>query len=100
MGGKAFNIAKNLKYVGCQCGLANYSKPTTSWSKSGKGKIYLSFKDNILWGADLVDMQWISKFNKRFCFLFCVIAIDGKHAWVFPLIDKKGITIINAFQKN
>ena len=32
------------------------------------------FKDNI-WGADLADMQLISKFNKGFRFLLCVIDI-------------------------
>ena len=61
-------------------------------------KVYPSFKDNI-WGADLVDIQLISKFNKRFRFLLCVIDIYGKYAWVVPLKDKKGITIANTFQE-
>ena len=41
----------------------------------------------------------ISKFNKEFRFLLCVIDIYSKYAWVIPLKDKKGITITNAFQK-
>ena len=56
------------------------------------------FKDNI-WGADLADMQLISKFNKGIRFLLCVTHIFSKYAWVVPLKDKKGITIVNAFQK-
>ena len=44
-------------------------------------------------------MQLISKFNKGFRFLLCVIDIFSKHAWVVPLKDKKGISIVNAFQK-
>ena len=44
-------------------------------------------------------MQLISKFNKRFRFLLCVIDIYSKYAWVIPLKDKKGITITNSFQK-
>ena len=44
-------------------------------------------------------MQLISKFNKRFRFLLCVINIFSKYAWVVPLKDKKGISIVNAFQK-
>ena len=44
-------------------------------------------------------MQLISKFNKGFRFLLCVIDIFSKYAWVVPLKDKKGITITNAFQK-
>ena len=48
-------------------------------------------------GADLVDMQLLSKFNKGF--KFCVIGIFSKYEWVVPLKDKNGITITNAFQK-
>ena len=44
-------------------------------------------------------MQLISKFNKAFRFLLCVIDIFSKYAWVVPLKDKKGISIVNAFQK-
>ena len=43
-------------------------------------------------------MQLISKFNKRFRFLLCAIYIFSKCAWVTPLKDKKGVSIVNAFQ--
>ena len=66
--------------------------------KFKKRKVYSSFRDNI-WGADLADMQLLSKFNKGFRFLLCVIDIFSRHAWVIPLKDKKGISIVNAFQK-
>ena len=66
--------------------------------KFKKRTVYSRFKDNI-WGADLADMQLISKFNKGFRFLLCVIDIFSKYAWVVPLKDKKGISIVNAFQK-
>ena len=66
--------------------------------KINKKKVYSSFKDNI-WGVDLADMQLLSKFNKGFRFLLCVIDIFSKYAWVIPLKDKKGISIVNAFQK-
>ena len=66
--------------------------------KFNKRKVHSIFIDNI-WGADLADMQLISKFDKGFRFLLCVIDIYGKYAWVIPLKDKKGITITNAFQK-
>ena len=46
--------------------------------------MYSAFKDNI-WVADLADMQLISKFNKGFIFLLCVIDIFSKYAWVVPL---------------
>ena len=44
-------------------------------------------------------MQLISKFNKGFRFLLCVIDIFSKYAWVVPLKDKKSVSIVNAFQK-
>ena len=44
-------------------------------------------------------MQLISKFNKGFRFLLCVIDIFSKYAWVIPLKDKKSVSIVNAFQK-
>ena len=55
-----------------------------------KRKVYSTFKDNI-WSADLADMQFISKFNKGFIFIICVIGIVSKYAWVVPLKDKKGV---------
>ena len=53
-----------------------------------KRTIYSGFKDNI-WGSDLADMQLISKFNKGFRFLLCVMDIFSKYAWVVPLKIKK-----------
>ena len=66
--------------------------------KFKKGRVYSSFKDNI-WGADLANIQLISKFDIGIRFLLCVINIFRKDAWVFPLRYKKGVTIVNAFQK-
>ena len=66
--------------------------------KFKKRKVYSGFKDNI-WGADLADMQLISKFNKAFRFLLCVIEIFSKYAWAVPLNDKKGASNVNAFQR-
>ena len=43
-------------------------------------------------------MQLLSKFNKGFKFLLCVINTYSKYAWVIPLKYKKGITTTNAFQ--
>ena len=65
--------------------------------KFKKWKVYSGFRDNI-WGADLADMQLISKFNKGFRFLLCVIDIFSKYTCVIHLKDKKGDSIVNAFQ--
>ena len=71
-------------------------KPITR--KFEKRKVYSSFRYNI-WSADLADMQLISKFNKRFRVLLCVIDIYSKYAWLIPLKEKKSVSIINAFRK-
>ena len=101
---KAHEIAKDPKYYGSQRGLASmvyksFDKKTAVSSvksilqneqlagelhkpiirKFRKRKVYSAFKDNI-WGADLADMQLISKFNKGFKFLLCVIDTFSKYA--------------------
>ena len=85
-----------LKLVHQNEQLANeLHKPITR--KFEKRRVYSTFKDNI-WGVDLADMQLLSKYNKGIRFLLCVIDIFSKYAWVVPLKDKKGISIVKAFQ--
>ena len=66
--------------------------------KFDKRKVYSQFKDNI-WGVDLVDMQSLSTKNKGIKYLLCAIDLYSKYAFVVPLKDKKGISIVNAFDK-
>ena len=44
-------------------------------------------------------MQSLSKINKGIKYLLCAIDLFSKYAWVIPLKDKKGTSIVNAFQK-
>ena len=60
----------------------------TIMRKFKKRKVYSSFKDNI-WGADLANMDLVSKHNKAIQLLLWVIDIYSKHALVIPLKDKK-----------
>ena len=119
---RAFDIAKDPKYDGYQRGLASMVYKFFDSKVSGIGaklipeneqlanelhkpiirkfekrRVYSTLKDNI-WGVDLADMQLLSKYNKRIRFLLCVIDIFSKYAWVVPLKDKKGISIVKAFQ--
>ena len=88
---KAFKIASNPKYDGYEGRIGSNSLhffgKKSKWSgiksmsnqqlayelhkpvirKFKKHKVYSSFKDNI-WGADLADIQLISKYNKRLGF--------------------------------
>ena len=42
-------------------------------------------------------MQLLSKYNKGIRFLLCIVGIYSKYAWVVPLKDKKGVSIVTAF---
>ena len=120
---KAFNIAKDPKYDGYQRGLASIVYKFFDKKSKGSGvntklapqnqqlaeelhkpiikkfkerKIHAAFKDNI-WGADLADMQLLSRYNKGIRFLLCVIDIFSKYAWVVPLKHKKGVQHFKVF---
>ena len=96
---KAFKIASDQKYDGYQRGLASMIYKFFHKKSQGSGvannnentqlaeelhkpiirkfekrKLYSSFRDNI-WGVDLADMQVLSKYNKGYRFLLCVIFI-------------------------
>ena len=58
---------------------------------------YSSFKDNI-WGADLADMQLISKYNKGIWFLLCVTDLFSKYDSVVTLKTKKVLLLLMHFK--
>ena len=66
--------------------------------KLKRQKVYSSFRDD-LWGLDLGDIQSLSKYNEGIKYLLCAIDLFSTYAWVVPLKDKRGINIVNAFQK-
>ena len=66
--------------------------------KFDKRKVYLQFKDTI-WGVDLADMQSLSRKNKGIEYFLCAIDLSSNYTFVIPLKDKKGISIVNAFNK-
>ena len=47
---------------------------------------------------DLADMQSMQKFNDGFCYLLVCIDVFSKYAWVIPLKDKTGPTLVKAFK--
>ena len=119
---KVLKIASDPKYDGYQRGLASMVYKFFDKKSSGSGIanepnyqpvnelhkpiiqkfkkriVYSSFRDNI-WGVDLADMQSLSKCNKGNKYLLRTIDLFSKYAWVVPLKDKKGTSIVNAFQK-
>ena len=64
-----------------------------------KIKVYSFFRDNIL-GVDSADMQSLSKYSKEgIKYLLCAIDFLSKYAWFVPIKNKKGVSIVNVFQK-
>ena len=66
--------------------------------KFNKRKVYSQFKDN-MWGVDLADMLSLSRKNKGIKYLLRAIDLYSKYAFIIPLKYKKGISIVNAFNK-
>ena len=52
-----------------------------------------------IWGADLANMQLISKLYRGVGFLLCFIDIYSKYAWFFYFKNKIGIIITDDFPK-
>ena len=50
------------------------------------------------WQADLIDVSRLSRYNRGFKFLLTCIDVFSKQAWVVPLKDKTGTTLVNAFE--
>ena len=44
-------------------------------------------------------MQSLRKYNKGIKYLLCAIDLFSKYAWVIPIKDKKGTSIVNSFKK-
>ena len=118
---KAFKIANNSNYDGYQRGLASMVYKFFNKKSKGSGinepnyqlaselhkpiirkfkkrKVYSSFTDNN-WGVDLADMQSLSRYKKGIKYLICAIDLFDKHAWVVPIKDEKGASIVNASKK-
>ena len=50
------------------------------------------------WQADLVDVSRLAKENEGFKFLLTVIDVLSKFAWVVPLKNKTGQSLVDAFE--
>ena len=123
---KALKIATDPRVNGCQRGLTSivykfFNERTKGSGINNKGnllvnsqlaeelhkpiikdfnrrKVYSSFKDNV-WGVDLADMQFISKYNKGIRYLLCVIDLFSRCSRVIPLKNKNGESIVEGFEK-
>ena len=119
---KELKIVSNPKYDGYPRGLASMVYEIFDKRSSGSGitnepkyqlgnelhkpiiikikerKVYSSYR-NFIWGVHLAEMQSLSKYNIGIKYLLHAVGLFSKHAWVVPLKDKKGTSIVTAFQK-
>ena len=49
------------------------------------------------WQADLADLSSLQKMNDGYRYLLCVIDVFSKYAWVVPVKNKQGSTMIQAW---
>ena len=90
---KAFKIVSDPKHDGYQRGLVSMVYKFFDKTSSRNGVAVTEPNDQL---ANELHRQITRKFKKR-----KVYAIDlfSKYAWVVPLKDKRGISIVNAFHK-
>ena len=87
---KAFNIAKDPKYDRYHPGLASMVYKCFNEKASGSR----------INNENISNKELAEELHKQLLeHLICFIDIGSKYAWAIPLKDKKGITIINAFEK-
>ncbi|KAI8484230.1 hypothetical protein Bbelb_380150 [Branchiostoma belcheri] len=53
---------------------------------------------NHQWQADLADLSSLAKHNDGYRYLLTCIDVLSKFAWAVPIKDKKGLTLVEAFQ--
>ena len=62
-----------------------------------KRRVMVSEIDEI-WAADLVEMQKLSRDNKGNKYILAVIDIFSKYGWLYPIKNKTGLEVENAFK--
>lgn len=63
-----------------------------------RGRVLVSEMD-YQWESDLVDLSSLSRYNNGYKFLVTTIDVLSKFAWVIPLKDKSGKSLVSAFTK-
>ena len=65
--------------------------------KFTKRRVYASGVD-VIWTADLVDMQSFTKSNNGYKYILMIIDVFSKYGWAIPLKTKMGSEVAKAFQ--
>ena len=68
-----------------------------AWYNFPRNRVIVTGIDD-QWQADLVDISSLARFNKGYKFLLNCIDVFSKFAWVVPLKNKTGGSLVNGFQ--
>ena len=63
-----------------------------------RGRVLVSGVD-WQWESDLVDLSSLSRYNNGYKWLVTTIDVLSKYAWVVPMKDKTGKSLVEAFKK-
>jgi hypothetical protein len=67
--------------------------------KKYKRRPVITTSINDIWGADLLDVSNMSKYNKNITFLLIIVDIYSRYAFVIPIKHKSGEDTLKAFEK-
>ena len=74
-----------------------YTLNTQVWYSFLRNRVTVTGTDD-QWQADLVDISSLARFNKGYKFLLTSIDVFSKFAWVVPLKNMTGETLVNSFK--
>ena len=77
----------------------SYTLAINQQEKSLKETKPLVFCKDELWQMDLCDMSQLKEYNDGNTFLLTVVDVFSKYGFAKPLLNKKGCTVLKAFQE-
>ena len=63
-----------------------------------RNRVVVGSVDDV-WEIDLIDMQSLKNYNSNYRYMLTCIDVLSKYAWVVPIKDKSGPSLVKAFKK-
>ena len=89
-------LVKHLQIYGTQFIHKGFHHQCFGSSFQCSAKVFDTLKQ---WQMDLADMQSMQKFNDGYRYLLVCIDVFSKYAWVIPLKNKTGPSLVEAFKR-
>jgi len=78
--------------------LPAYSLHHPRWRNFKRRQIHVPYI-NAQWGADLADIQKLSRYNNKKRYILCVIDMFSKRAWMEAIANKTSKNVLQAFKR-